>query len=113
MATKHRIAEENKEAERLIPPSEPDGSKVGINYTGEYIKSFDVTLEDGRKVSCKRRGIKLTLTIGDEKGEGLLRRLDHGPDVKNMLQHALEDAAKDAGAKFSVEDGVIYLEVDN
>ena len=113
MAIKHRIAEENKEAEKLIPPSEPDGSKIGINYTGEYIKSFDVTLEDGTKVNCKRRGLKLTLTIGDKKGEALLRRLDHGPEVKDILRHALEDAAEDAGARFLVEDGVIYLEVDN
>ena len=106
---KFKIAEENKEAEALIPPAQPDGSNIGINYAGEYIKSLNVTLEDGRNVTCKRRGLKLTLTIGDKKGEGLMRRLDHGPDVKNILTHALQDAAEGAGAKFSVQEGIIYL----
>ena len=40
-----------------------------------------------------------------------MRRLDDGPDAKKILRKALEAAAQQAGAAFSVEDGVVYLEV--
>ena len=107
---KVRVADENKDAEQFIPPAQPDGSRIGINYADAYLKVLKTTLEHGRKVVCKRRGLKITLTIGDKKGEGLMRRLDHGPDVKVILQNALQDAAKNAGAEFSVEDGALYLD---
>ena len=32
-----RIAEEDKEAENVVPPSQPDGSEIGINYADAYI----------------------------------------------------------------------------
>ena len=106
-----RIAAEDAKAEDFLPSAKPDGSDVGVNYADAYVKVFKVRLEDGRKVSCKRRGLKLTLKIGDEQGEGLLRRLEHGPDVVVMLRKALDDAARDAGATLVVEDGVIYLDL--
>ena len=55
-------------------------------------------------------GLMITLTIGDESGEALMRYIEDGPDVKNILRRAIENAAEDAGAKFLVEDGTIYLE---
>ena len=108
---KLRIAQENTAAEALIPPSEPDGSGIGVNYTDAYIKPLNVEIADGRKITCKRRGLKIILTIGNVKGEALMRRLDDGPDVKNILRKALEAAARQADAAFSVEEGVVYLEV--
>lgn len=108
---KVRIAEENREAGGLIPPAAPDGSGIGVNYADAYIKAMNVELEDGRKVSCKRRGLKIQLQIGEASGEALLRRLEHGPDVETILRHALEEAAENASSRFSVEDGGIYLEV--
>ena len=107
---KLRIAEENTEAEGLIPPAQPDGSGIGVNYTDAYIKAMNVELEDGRKVTCKRKGLKVLLAVGDRKGEALLRRIEHGPDVKSILRQALETAATEAGVRLAVEDGVIYLE---
>ena len=107
---KLRITEENTEAESLIPPAALDGSGIGVNYTDAYVKPMNVELDDGRKVTCKRKGLKLTLTVGDRKGEALMRRIEHGPDVKAILRRALEAAAAEAGARFSVEDGVVYLE---
>ena len=53
----------------------------------------------------------ITLTIGDKTGEALMRYIEDGPDVKNILRRAIENAAEDAGAKFLVEDGTIYLEI--
>ena len=106
---KVELGPENKDAEKLLPPVKGDGSGVGINYTDAYVKGIKLTLEDGRKISVKRRGLKLTFTIGDRTGDGILRRLQHGPDEKNMLREALKEAARNAGAAFDVEGGVMVL----
>jgi hypothetical protein len=103
------LGPENREAEKLLPQVKDDGSGVGINYTDAYIKTIKHILEDGRKIAVKRRGLKLTLTLGDRSGEGLLRRLANGPDEKNMLRCALEEAAENVGARFEVKDGVMNL----
>ena len=108
---KIELGTENTEAEALIPPAKPDGSRIGVNYADAYIKSISHTLGDGREVSCKRRGLKLTFSIGDTKGEAVMRRIEHGPDAKNILRKALEDAARNADAAFTVEDGVMFLEI--
>ncbi len=107
-----RIGPVNAEAEKLIPPAQPDGSKIGVNHADAYIKAINTTLEDGRQVSCKRRGLSIILTIGDRQGEGLMRRIEHGPDVRQILRHALETAALDAGARLTVEGGEIFLSLD-
>ena len=103
------IGPENKDAEKFLPASKDDGSGVGINYADAYIKPIKLTLDDGRKITCKRRGLKLSFAIGDATGEGLLRRLEHGPDVRDMLQAALREAARHAGGELSVEDGTLVL----
>ena len=109
---KLRIADENVAAEELIPPRRPDGSGVGVNYADAYIKPLNCELADGRRVVCKRKGLKITLQIGEAAGEGLLRRIENGPDVKSMLRHALEEAARGAGARFFTGDGGVWLEVE-
>ena len=108
---KVKIAEVNDQAEAKLPPNERGGSMIGVNYTEEYIEPMNVELEDGRKVSCKRRGLRIILSIGEEKGEGLMRRIANGPDPKNILHCALEEAAQSAGSVFTVENNAIYLEV--
>ena len=99
----------NPKAEGLLPPARPDGSGVGVNYVDAYLKPFKRTLEDGRKVTCTRRGLKLTLAVGPRKGEGLLRRLEHGPDPRDMLRRALEEAAEQAGVAFEEDGGQLVL----
>ena len=108
---KIRLGDVNPKAAALLPPDQPDGSGVGVNYADAYVKAMKVTLEDGRKVLCMRRGLKLTLKIGKAKGEGLLRRIDNGPDPRNMLRLALEEAADGVGAEFVEEDGGVWLEM--
>jgi len=98
--------------EKLLPPAKDDGSGVGINYADAYVKVFKTTLEDGRKIACKRRGLKLTMTVGDKTGEGLLRRLEHGPEEKTIVRAAIEEAARNAGARFEVVEGKIALELE-
>lgn len=109
MPTEIVLGPENPEAEKLLPDVKDDGSGIGINYADAYLKPFKKVLDDGRKVSCKRRGLELTLKVGDKTGKGLMRRLEHGPDVKTILSKALEDAASDAGVSFSVQDGTLVI----
>jgi hypothetical protein len=99
------------QAEPFLPESKADGSGVGINYADALLKPVKLTLPDGRKVAFRRRGLKLTLTLGDRTGEGLLRRLQYGPDVKVIVRETLREAARNAGAAIEFEDGSAYLEV--
>lgn len=108
---KTRIALESAEPEALLPPVKPDGSRIGVNYADAYLQALNVALEDGKKVSARRKGLKVILEIGDRKGEALLRRLEDGPDPRSILRRALEEAASSAGSSFTVEDGIIYLDV--
>jgi hypothetical protein len=92
-------------AEPFLPEKRADGSGVGINYADALLKGVKLTLEDGRKVAFKRRGLKITVTIGDRTGEGLLRRLEHGPDVQAIVREALREAARNAGADIQFAGG--------
>ena len=107
-----RLAAIDPKAERLLPESEPDDSGVGINYADAYLRPLKATLPDGRKLTARRRGLKITLRLGDATGEALLRRLDHGPDVRTILREALSEAARALGASFVEQDGELFLDLD-
>ena len=70
---------------------------------------MNVKLEDGTQVKCKRRGLKVVLSIGANKGEGLMRRRDVSPDPVVMLDAALQEAASAAGAELTIENGTIFI----
>lgn len=106
---KLKINDENADAEALIPPNQPDNSGIGVNYADAYLKTLNVELEDGRKVVCKRKGLRINLSVGDAKGEALMRKRENGPDVKSILRCALNEASTAAGLGFSVEEGVMYF----
>ena len=80
-----------------------------MHYVDAYLKPMNTKLEDGTAVKCKRRGLRIMLTAGTAKGDGLLRRLDVSTDPVVMLDAALQEAAKAAGVEISIEDGSIYL----
>jgi hypothetical protein len=106
------VAVDEAAADALLPSSaKPDFSGVGVNYADAFLKPFKLTLEDGRKLLCKRRGIKLTLTIGELSGEGLMRRIAHGPDEKTIFRKAMEEAAAAAGVGIAFADGAVELDV--
>jgi hypothetical protein len=107
---KYRIADENVAAEQLIPPTAPDNSGIGINYADAYIKPFNTQVDGGPKIVCKRKGLKILLSFDGSNGEAIMRRVDHGPDVRDMLRRALESAAEQAGGRFMVEDGGVFVE---
>ena len=100
------------QADAFLPANKLDGSGVGVNYVDAYLKAFRLTLEDGRKLLAKRRGIRITLTVGEAKGEGLLRRLVHGPDPKVLLREALAEAAQQLGATIRIAPGTVEIELN-
>lgn len=106
---KFRICDVNQAALQKLPEHTDDRSGIGVHYVDAWLKPMNTTLEDGTIVKCKRRGLRVTLTAGDAKGEGLMRRLDAGPDPVAMLDGALQEAARAAGVQIAVEDGAIYL----
>jgi hypothetical protein len=105
-----RLPINEADAEPFLPENRSDGSGVGINYADALLKPVKLTLEDGRKVSFKRRGLKITVSVGGRSGDGLLRRLQHEPDVKAMVREALREAARNAGCAIHFEAGGIFLE---
>ena len=106
------IAFDEAKAEATLQGAMPDGSGVGVNYLDVIAKASKLTLPDGRKLLLKRKGLKLTLTIGDKQGEALLRRLDHGPDVHDIVRAAIQAAASAAGAQARFTPGAVQLDVE-
>jgi hypothetical protein len=104
-----KLCDVDKTAKAKLPPATPDKSGVGVHYVDAYIKPMNVTLPDGSRVSCKRKGIKLTLTVGTKKGEGLLRRLAVGLDPTVMLPSALQEAARAAGVELELTEDAIFV----
>lgn len=108
---KTKLCDLNPAASEKLPQFTGDKSGIGVHYVDAYIKPMNGKLPDGTPVRCKRRGLKVTLTVGARKGEGLMRRLDVSPDPVAMLDAALQQAAKTAGVDLSVESGSVYLTI--
>jgi hypothetical protein len=96
-------------AREKLPPVFKDKSGIGVHYTDAFIKPMNTKLADGTRVSCKRKGLKITLAVGTKKGEGLMRRLEVSKDPVVMLRAALEEAAKAAGLEIQITDTEILL----
>jgi len=108
---KTKLCDVNSAAADKLPEKTDDKSGIGVHYVDAYLKPLNVKLPDGTAVKCKRRGLKIVLSVGDKKGEGLMRRLDVSRDPIVMLDAALQEAAKSAGVALTVEDGAVYLAV--
>ena len=109
---KIKLCELNPAAREKLPEHTDDKSGIGVHYADAYIKPMNTKLPDGTPVKCKRRGLKITLSVGSRKGEGLMRRLAAGPDPVKMLDTALQEAAAAASLQLAVEDGAIFVEMD-
>jgi len=105
---KVKICDVNPAAESKLPQHSGDKSGIGVHYVDAFIKPMNVKLEDGTPVRCKRRGLKIVLSVGTKKGEGLMRRIDVSADPAIMLNAALQEAAKAADIEFMMEDGAIF-----
>ena len=94
-----------------LPEYTNDKSGIGVHYVDAFIKPMNRKLEDGTPVKCKRRGLKITLTAGAKKGDGLMRRLDVSRDPVVMLDAALQEASRAAGIELTIEDNQIFVSV--
>jgi hypothetical protein len=106
---KVKLCEVNRAAADKLPQHTGDKSGIGVHYVDAYIKPMNVKLDDGTRVKCKRRGLKVTLAVGDKTGDGLMRRLDVSRDPVAMLDAALQEAARNAGVDLIMKDGAIFL----
>jgi hypothetical protein len=106
-----KICDVNKEAKSKLPPEYPDKSGVGVHYTDAYIKPMNTKLEDGTRISCRRKGLKVMLRAGEKKGDGLMRKLDVSRDPVVMLQAALLEAAENAGVELRITDDEIFMAI--
>ncbi|MCG6914896.1 hypothetical protein LJE86_13365 [bacterium BMS3Abin03] len=104
-----KICDINLAAKEKLPPTFNDKSGIGVHYTDAFIKPMNKTLEDGTRISCKRKGLKLMLVVGTKQGEGLMRRLDVSKDPVVMLESALQEAAKNAGIELKITDTEILI----
>src|SRR5438067_2590260 len=106
---KVKLCDLNPAAAEKLPPRSEDKSGIGVHYVDAYIKPMNAKLPDGTLVKCKRRGLKITLTAGANKGDGIMRRLEVSRDPIVMLQSALQEAAKAAGVELTTDSGAIFI----
>ncbi len=104
-----KLCDINQAATEKLPPGFRDKSGIGVHYIDAFIAPMNAALPDGARVSCKRKGLKLTLRIGAKKGDGLMRRLQVSADPVVMLRAALDEAAKNAGVQLQITDTEIMI----
>ena len=106
-----KLCDLNQAAKEKLAPEVKDKSGIGVHYVDAFIKPMNTKLADDTRVSCKRKGLKITLAIGAKKGEGLMRRLEISKDPVVMLSAALQEAAKAAGVELKITDTEIFVAV--
>src|SRR6516225_11672830 len=104
-----KLCDVNLAAKEKLPPTFAEKSRIGSHYIDAFIKPMNTKLPDGTRVGCKRKGLKITLTVGTKKGEGLMRRLEVSKDPIVMLQAALQEAAKAAGVEIKITENEILV----
>jgi hypothetical protein len=104
-----KLCDINPVAKDKLPPVFAEKSGIGSHYVDAFIKPMNTKLPDGTRVGCKRKGLKIMLTVGTKKGEGLMRRLAVSKDPIVMLEAALQEAAKAAGLELKIAGSEILV----
>jgi hypothetical protein len=104
-----KLCDRNPAALERLPPKFPDKSGIGVHYVDAILAPMNAALPDATRVSCKRKGLRITLRVGAKKGEGLMRRLAVSRDPVAMLEAALHEAAKAAGVELQITDTEIRI----
>ena len=104
-----KVCDINPLAKDKLPSVFKEKSGIGAHYVDAFLKPMNTQLADGTRVSCKRRGLKVMLRVGDKKGDGLMRRLDVSRDPVVMLAAALQEAAKAAGVELQLTETEILV----
>jgi len=107
-----KLCDINPAAKEKLPPAFRDKSNIGVHYVDAFIAPMNATLTDGAatRVSCKRKGLRVTLRVGTKKGDGLMRRLEVSMDPVVMLEAALQEAAKAAAVQLQITPTEILIE---
>ena len=105
-----KLCDLNPAARPKLPPAAPDKSGIGVHYVDAFVAPMNAALPDGTRVSCKRKGLRLTLRVGDKQGAGLMRRRTVGPDPVAMLAAALAEAAQAAGVRLQITESEIMID---
>jgi hypothetical protein len=105
----HKLCDINQAAKEKLPSVFRDKSGIGVHYVDAFIAPMNATLPENVRVSCKRKGLRITLRVGTKKGDGLMRRLDVSPDPVVMLKAALQEAAKAAGVELQIGETDIHI----
>ena len=66
---KANLCDVNAAAIDKLPQHTDDKSGIGVHYVDAYLKPMNVKLEDGTPVKCKRRGLKIMLSVGARKAK--------------------------------------------
>jgi hypothetical protein len=104
-----KLCDINQAAKEKLPPTGIDKSGIGVHYIDAFIKPMNTKIGNDVRVSCKRKGLKITLSVGTKKGEGLMRRLEVSADPVVMLNAALQEAAKTAGIELKITESEIFV----
>ncbi len=104
-----KLCDINLAAKEKLPPGFRDKSGIGVHYVDAFIAPMNATLPDNMRVSCKRKGLRITLRVGTKKGDGLMRRLAVSADPVVMLNAALQEAAKAAEVQIQVGETEIQI----
>jgi hypothetical protein len=106
-----KLCNRNLAAVEKLPPKTPDKSGIGAHYVDAFVAPMNAALSDvpPTRVSCKRKGLRLTLRVGTKKGEGLMRKLTVSRDPVVMLEAALQEAATAAGVQLQITDTEILI----
>ena len=105
-----KLCDINQAAREKLPAVFRDKSGIGVHYVDAFVAPINAALPDATRVACKRKGLRLTLRVGEKKGDGLMRRLAAGPDPVAMLNAALQEAARAAGVQLRITDTEILIE---
>jgi hypothetical protein len=105
-----KLCDINAAAREKLPSVFRDKSGIGVHYVDAFIAPMNASLPNNVRVSCKRKGLRVTLRVGTKKGDGLMRRLEVSPDPVVMLQSALQEAAKAAGVQLEISEKEILIE---
>ncbi len=107
-----KLCDLNSAAKEKLPPTFRDKSNIGVHYVDAFIAPMNATMTDAAatRVSCKRRGLRLTLRVGAKKGDGLMRRLAVSTDPVVMLAAALQEAAQAAGVQLQFTETEVLIE---
>ncbi len=67
---KVKLCDLNAAAADKLPGKADDKSGIGVHYVDAFLKPMNTKLEDGTAVKCKRRGLKIALSVGAKRAKG-------------------------------------------